>query len=224
VCRVWASQNLGRHVEGYHVQGTDGTSVGQLYYALSERALVPYRVEPGVAVMYCEWVQRRHQKRGLGRRLFNTFEADMRDRGCKGILVEGTDREKQMHYGHYLARGFQVVYEQARRKLLYRPLHQREIEVRPLEARIQPRTGLPVDVLILTGYLCPFETSAQLLLKQVAQEFGDRVVVRQEPLSPETLQQYGVADGIFINGRRKLTGGVTEEAVRAAILEELESS
>jgi hypothetical protein len=30
-----------------------------------------------------------------------------------------------------------------------------------------------------------------------------------------------VADGVFINGRRKLTGGVTEEAVRQAIIEEL---
>jgi hypothetical protein len=35
------------------------------------------------------------------------------------------------------------------------------------------------------------------------------------------LERYGVADGIFINGRRKLTGATTEEAIRAAILEEL---
>jgi hypothetical protein len=31
-----------------------------------------------------------------------------------------------------------------------------------------------------------------------------------------------VADGIFINGRPGLSGGVTEEAIRQAILEELE--
>jgi hypothetical protein len=56
----------------------------------------------------------------------------------------------------------------------------------------------------------------------VAREFGDRVVVRQEPLTPETLERYGVAEGIFINGRQKLVGAVSEEAVRLAIVEEFE--
>jgi hypothetical protein len=78
-----------------------------------------------------------------------------------------------------------------------------------------------VEILILNGYLCPFETSSQVLLLEVAQEFGDRVVVRQEPLTAETLRRYGVVDGIFINGRQKLTGGATEQAIRQAILEEL---
>ena len=221
VCRVWASQNLGRHIEAYHIQDQGGTSVGQLYYAPSERALVPYQVEPGVAVMYCEWVQRRYQKQGLGRLLFSAFEADMRDQGCKGVLVEGTDREEQMYYGHYLARGFEIVHESGHRKLLYLPLNQPQIEARPLESRIRPRRGTPVEILVLSGYLCPFETSTQVLLLEVAREFGDRVIIQQEPLTPETLERYGVADGVFINGRRKLTGGVTEEAVRQAIIEEL---
>jgi GNAT superfamily N-acetyltransferase len=221
ICRVWASQNLGQYVDGYHVQDADGTAVGQLYYAPSERALVPYKVEPGVAVMYCEWVQRRYQKQGLGRQLFGTFETDMRKQGYKGILVEGTAREEQMHYQHYVARGFEIVHEEGERKLLYRPLNQPQITVCPLESRIQPRSGVPVEILVLSGYLCPFEMSAQVLVLEVAREFGERVVVRQEPLTPETLERYGVADGIFINGRRKLTGATTEEAIRAAILEEL---
>jgi GNAT superfamily N-acetyltransferase len=221
ICRVWASQNLGRHIEAYHIQDQNGTSVGQLYYAPSEQALVPYQVEPGVAVMYCEWVQRRYQKRGLGRLLFRAFEADMRDQGYKGILVEGTDREEQMYYGHYLTRGFEIVHESGHRKLLYLPLNQSQIEARPLESRIRPRRGTPVEILVLSGYLCPFETSTQVLLLEVAREFGDRVIIQQEPLTLETLERYGVADGVFINGRRKLMGGVTEEAVRQAIIEEL---
>lgn len=221
VCRVWASQNLGRYVEGYHLQDSEGASVGQLYYALSERALVPYQVEPGVAVMYCEWIQRRHQKRGLGRLLFSTFEADMREQGYKGILVEATDREQQMHFRHYVARGFEIVHEAGHRKLLYLPLNQPRIKARPLEPRIQPRRGVPVEILVLSGYLCPFETSTQVILLEVAREFGDRVIVRQEPLTPETLQRYGVADGIFFNGREKLRGAATEEAIRQAIIEEL---
>jgi ribosomal protein S18 acetylase RimI-like enzyme len=222
ICRAWAGLNLGRYVEGYHVQDPVGTVVGQLYFATSERALVPYEIEDSVAVMYCVWVQRRHQRQGLGRKLFTAFEADMYAQGYKGILVEGTDREELMHYQHFLPRGFQVVHEYGHRKLLYLPLKQSRIELRPLESRIRPRRGLPVEILILSGYLCPFEASTQILLTEVAREFGERVVIRQEPLSPETLERYGVADGIFINGRQKLSGAVSEEAIRQAIVEEFE--
>jgi len=220
VCRTWVSQNLGRYVEGYHIQDASGAAVGQLYYAASERALIPYVIEPGVAVLYCEWVQRRRQGQGLGRQLFAAFEADARTQGRKGILVEATEREDQMHYRHYLARGFQVIHEQADRRLLYLPLSQPQVSVRPLEPQIRPRRGAPVEILILAGYLCPFETAGQLLLLDVAAEFGERVLIRQEALTPETLQRYGVAYGVFINGRPKLSGAATEEAIRQAIREE----
>jgi len=220
MCRAWVSQNLGRYLEGYHLQVASGKIVGQLYYAPSERALIPYEVEPGVAVMYCEWIQRSYQKQGLGHQLFAAFETDMRKQGCKGILVEATDQEEQMHYRHYLVRGFEIIYEAGHQKLLYFPLDQSQVSVRPLESHIQPRRGVPVEILILTGYLCPFETSTQLLMLDVVGEFGNQVIVRQDPLNPETLQRYGVAGGIFINGRQKLAGATTEEAVRQAILEE----
>lgn len=223
VCRVWASQNLGRHLEGYHALDTAGNVVGQLYYAASEQALVPYEIEPGVAVMYCEWVQRGYQKRGLARRLFSAFEGVLQEQNCKGILLECTDQEAQMHYRHYLVRGFEIIHDAGHRKLLYRPLSQSKIRARPLDVRIQPRSGEPVEILILSGYLCPFETSAQLMIKEIAREFGNRVIVREESLSPETLQRYGVADGIFINGQQKLSGGISEEMIRQAILEELSS-
>jgi hypothetical protein len=77
-----------------------------------------------------------------------------------------------------------------------------------------------VEILILAGYLCPFETAGQMLLLDVAREFGERVVIRQEALTPETLQRYGVSYGVFINGRPKLSGATSEEAIRQAILEE----
>ena len=221
VCRTWVSDNLGRYVEGFHLQDERGVAVGQLYYAPAERALIPYDIEPGAAVLYCEWVQRRRQKQGLGRKLFAAFEADARAQGSKGILVEATDREDQMHYRHYLVRGFHIIHDGGSRKLLYLPLSQPQVSVRPLTPTIRPRRGAPVEVLVLAGYLCPFETAAQMAVLDVAREFGARVNLREEALSPETLRRYGVAYGIFINGRPKLSGATTEEAIRQAIAEEL---
>lgn len=221
VCRAWIAENLGRGVEGYHLELPGGTIIGHLYYAPSEQALVPYAIEPGVAVLYCEWVQRDHQRQGLGRRLFDRFVADMHAQGRKGILVEATDLEGRMHSRHYLARGFEVVHESGHQKLLYRALHQDRVAVRPLDLSVQPRSGRPLEILIRNGCPCPFEMSTHLLVREVAREFGDQVVVRQEWLTPAAAPNRTAALGIFINGRRKLAGAATEDAVRQAIREEL---
>jgi hypothetical protein len=171
--------------------------------------------------MYCEWVQRRYQGQGIGRKLFDAFVSEARAQNFKGIVIEATDLEGQMNYRHYSSRGFSVVQEQEHRKLMYLALNQPSITARPLQPSLTPRRSVPVEVLILSGYLCPLDVSTQMLMLDVAREFGDRVVLRQELLTPETLRRYGVAHGIFINGRQKLTGATTEEAIRQAIVEEM---
>jgi hypothetical protein len=220
-CRDWVAENLGKHVEGYHVQLGEGDVIGHLYYALSEQALFSYQVEPGVAVLYCEWVQQRYQKRGFGTHLFETFLRDLKRGYTKGVLVEATDIQGQMYYGHYSSRGFEIVHESGHHKLLFLPLAAKEVTFRRRVPRIQPRRGLPVEIYLFRGFLCPYEVSTQLLVREVAQEFGNQVNIQEIWLTPETLDRYGVPSGVLINGHQKLAGGETERAVRQAIMEEL---
>src|SRR3990172_9588905 len=131
-CRDWIARNLGRYVEGYHLALADGGVIGHLYYALSENALFGYDIEPGIGVLYCEWVQRRYQGQGLGAQLYTVFLNEMRQAGVKGLMVEATDLVGQMHYQSYLKRGFQVIGEAGHRKLLYLPLSQAQVNARRL--------------------------------------------------------------------------------------------
>lgn len=220
-CRDWITDNLGRHVEGYHLELQNGEVVGHLYYALSEQALFPYEVESGFAVLYCDWIQTRYQGKGFGRRLFDSFLSDMRGGGIKGVLVEGTDIEGQMHFEQYQKRGFKQVYTRGHSVLLYLPISEDEVEIMPVKGHIHHRKGVPVVIQILNGYMCPYDVSTQIILRQVAGEYGDQVIVKDTWLTAETLQEFGVAKGIFINGRQKLSGAETEEAIRQAILEEI---
>jgi GNAT superfamily N-acetyltransferase len=219
-CRDWVAENLGRYVEGYHLQLGDGEVIGHLYYAPSERALFPYQVETGVGILYCDWVQKRYQGMGLGRQLHEAFLDDMDKLGMKGVLVEATDLEGQMNFRHYQRRGFEIIQRDGNRILLYHPLSQKKAKVQRLPSSIPSRRGKPVEILILNGYMCPYEVSTQLLLRSIVREFGDQVILRDVWLTPETLHQYGVAKGVFINGQQKLSGGETEGAIRQAIVEE----
>jgi hypothetical protein len=221
LCREWLADNLCKGVEGYHLQAPGGEVVGHLYYAHSDRALIPYRVEPGVSVIYCEWVQRKWQSKGFGRQLYKVFEEEMVREGMKGILVEATEIEGKMHYGHFEARGYEQVSARGPRRLMYHPLAAKQVEVEPLPMRSLESDSDRVEVVIVNGFACPYEAATVLMLKEVASEFGDRVVVREVWVTPEKVRQYGVSQGIFINGKQKLGGAETEEAVRKALREEL---
>ncbi len=220
-CRDWVAENLGKHVDGYHLQLDDGAVIGHLYFATSEQALFSYQVETGVAVLYCEWVQHRYQKRGFGTQLFETFLSDLKRDNTKGVLVEATDIQGQMHCEHYISRGFEIIHETGHHKLLFLPLSAKKIAFRRRKSLIQPRKGLPVEIHMFRGFLCPYEISTQILVREVAQEFGNQVKIQEIWLTPETIDKYGVPSGVLINGQQKLAGGETERAVRQAIMEEL---
>jgi len=220
-CRDWVAENLGKHVDGYHLQLEGGDVIGHLYFSLSEQALFSYEVEPGVAVLYCEWIQQRYQKQGLGTRVFEAFLTHLKNENVKGVLVEATDIEGQMHFSHYLTRGFEIIHEVGRHKLLFLPIAKKQVVFHRRCARIQPRSGIPVEILLFRGFLCPYEVSTQIIVREVAREFGDRVSLQEIWLTAEKLDKYGVASGVLINGQQKLAGGETERAVRQAILEEL---
>jgi len=221
--REWFRENLGKHVEGFHLE-EDGEVIGHIYWAPSEQALVPYRTEPGAAWLYCEWVQRPHQGKGHMRQLFSAFVEHLKKEGYKGVLVGATDYEGYMHHSHFEKRGFRVIREGDGGKLMYLPLAQEAVEVEPLAADIPVEGRAPVVVLIVGSRFCPVGAATVLYLRKAAAEFGNRVVIKEIPAGPEALSHYGVADGIFINGKPAFFAPATEEQVRAAILKALERS
>ncbi len=212
------AENLGRQIEGIHVEDDTGQVVGHIYWASSDRAVVPYHIEDGVAVVRCESVQVQHQGRGYMRLLFEAFADTLRDEGYKGIVVAGTDIDEYMHHRHFERRGFRPL---GIGGLLYLPLGQEAICVEPLTRRVGYEGTAPVEVLIIGSLFCPVGASAVLTIRRVAKELGDLVQLREVPAGREALSRYGVADGIFINGRAKFFGPVNEEQVRVSICEEL---
>jgi hypothetical protein len=223
-CRDWLAAQEGSAVHGLHLVDPAGEVVGHVYYTPAEEALIPYHVEPGVAVVHCEWVQRRHQGQGYSRLLCGALTEHLEAEGWKGFLVAATDDEACMHYRHFACRGLRPLEQPGPMRLMYRPLGQETIDVEAIELQIKPRHGRPVDVLVFRGGFCPYEVSTALAALEVAHEFGAGVRVREVPLTAETVRAFGTAGGVWINGRRFLVGGIPEEAVRRAIGQALEGA
>lgn len=222
VCRRWLAEKVGTVVHGLHLRGAGGAVIGHLYYAFSKDALAAYEIEDGVAVVHCEWIQRRHQGQGYSHLLSEALIRRLEAEGCKGILVLATDDEQHMHYRHYARRGFRMLRQDGTVRLMFYPLGQERIAVEPLRLRIAAGRRYPVEVLVFTGGLCPYEASTSLMAAEVAREFGQRVALKEVEASREALYEYGTAQGVWINGRRLPGGGLPEVAIRLAIREALE--
>jgi hypothetical protein len=221
LARAWFAKNLGERIEGFHLEDDLGEVIGHIYWAPSERALVPYRLEGGAAYIHCEWVQRQHVGKGYMHRLFGAFVGFLCEQNYKGILVDGTEIEGYMHLRHFARRGFRTLRESNGGRLMYLPLRQEVVKAEPITPRIAKEGTAPVEVLIIGSHACPVGTSTVLSLRKVAGELSGQVVMKEVPAGAEALACYGVADGIFINTRPKFFGPVTEEQVRRAIQAEI---
>ncbi len=221
LCREWLKENLGKHIEGFHLEDDEGKVIGHIYWSPSTQALTPYDIEEGVAFVYCDWVQKQYRGLGGAHLLYQGFIDYLRKNAYKGMLVNGTDYEGYMYYQHFLKRGFKVIGERNGEKQMYFLLRQETIVVKPFTPNLPGIRGDGVEVLIICSRSCPVGASAVLALHKVAQEHGAKVAIREVPGSKKAIEEYGVAGGIFINGKVKFFGPVTESQVRKAIEEEL---
>jgi len=214
----WLRNNLGKHVEGYHLLRGENV-IGHIYYAPSDKTLVTFKTEPGVAIIYCVWLERKYRCKGYGRQLFDAFKNEMRKQGYKGILVDTTSFPEFMHHSHFEKQSFKVIKEHGAFKFMYFPLTKEKVEVTLMKLKYKP-TDKKVEVTMFKNFFCPVGVAMYHKIKEVAKTFGDKVKIVEMEATKETLEKYGTHD-VLINGKVKLMGPASEEEIRKAIQEEI---
>jgi N-acetylglutamate synthase-like GNAT family acetyltransferase len=217
--REWLRKNLGKHVEGYHLLD-DSKVVGHIYYAASEKALIPYELEPGVACIYCTEMLRDYSHKGYGRMMFDYTKKDLKKQGFKGIMVPATDFKEFMHDVLFQKQGFKVIKEHAPFKIMYFPLKKESINVKPISLDYKPSKD-KVEVTLFNNFFCPVGAHMYHSVKKVAQGLGDKVKIVEIEATLETVRKYGTTDPL-INGKIKMFGPASEAEVKKAIQEELD--
>jgi len=217
--RAWFKTNFGKHVEGYHLLDNRKV-VGHIYYGRSEKALVPFEMEPRVACIYCTEILRDYMRKGYGKMMFDYVKDDLKSQGFKGIIVDATNFKEYMYYEHFLKQGFRVIKEHYPFKLMYFPLSKESIRVKVLDLNYTPSRD-KIEVTLFNNFFCPVGAYMYHLIKKVAQSFGDKVKIVEIEATPETVRRYGTTDPL-INGKIKLLGPASEENVKKAIQEEID--
>lgn len=216
--REWFGANLGKHVEGYHLLDGDRV-VGHIYYAPSEKALVPYEIELGVACIYCTEILREYMHKGHGRMMFDYMKNDLKKQGFKGLMVAATNFKEWMHYVLFLKQGFHTIEEHPPYKAMYFPLAKERITIKAIGLNYLPSRD-KVEVTLFKNFFCPVGAYMHQLIKRVAQSFGDKVRLVEIEATLKTVRRYGTSDPL-INGKTKFFGPASEEDVKKAMQEEI---
>ncbi|MDH5634284.1 MAG: hypothetical protein OEY30_00505, partial [Candidatus Bathyarchaeota archaeon] len=216
--KEWFKTHLGEQVEGYHL--LDGDSVvGQIYFAKSEKALLPYEIEPQVACIYCTNLLTDYLHKGYGRLMFDHMKKDLKNRSVKGIMVPATEFKEWMHYELFLKQGFKQIKEHPPYRVMYFPLTQEHIEVKQLPLNYKPSKD-KVEVTIFRNNFCPVSPFMYNRIKKVAQSFGDRVNLVEIDGTLENMKRYGTLEPL-VNGKNKLYGPAAEEDIMNMIEDEI---
>jgi len=216
--RKWFKANLGKHVEGYHL--LDGNRVvGHVYYATSEKVVLPIEAEPKVAFIYCTEMLRDYMRKGHGKIMFDFVKADLKKQGFEGILVDASDIKEYMYYEHFLKQGFKIIKEHPPFKLMYYPLAKDSVKVKLLKLNYKPSRD-KVEVTLFKNFVCPVGAHMYHLMKKAAKSFSDKVKVVEIEATLETVRKYGATDPL-INGKVKILGPASEDDVKKAIQEEI---
>ncbi|UCE96275.1 MAG: GNAT family N-acetyltransferase [Candidatus Bathyarchaeota archaeon] len=218
--RKWLRNNLSKHVEGYHI--FDGEKVvGHIYYASSEKALIPYEMEPKVACIYCTEMLKDYMHKGHGKLMFDYMKKDLKNQGYKGIMIPATSLKEWMHYELFLKQGFRVIMEHPPfYKVMYYPLEAENISIKVIDLNYAPSKE-KVEVTLFGNFFCPVGAHMHHLIKRVAQSFGDQVKIVEMESTLVNVRRYGTSEPL-INGKIKLPGPASEDDVRKAIDEEIE--
>lgn len=183
-----------------------GNVGGMIQYLPIEASFIEGR---DLYFILCIWVHGHQEGRGnfqghgMGEALLAAAEEDARARGAKGMAAWGLALPFWMKASWFKRHGYQKADRDFISVLLWKPFTDDAVAPRWIRQK-KPVPTVPgrVTVTAFRNGWCPAQNITFERAKRAAAEFGDRVVFQEIDTSEaETFAEWGIADGVFIDGR-----------------------
>lgn len=164
--------------------------------------------------IYCIWVhgykegRGNFQKRGMGKALLQAAEADVREMGANGMAAWGIFLPFWMRASWFRKQGYSKVDRQGLSVLLWKPFTDDASPPRWIQKKKIPEKipGKVAVTAFISGW-CPAQNLKYERAKRASSEFDDNVVFMQiDTMDRNVLKEWGIADGLFIDGKEVRTG------------------
>jgi GNAT superfamily N-acetyltransferase len=189
----------------------DGQIAGMVQYLPVEHSNIEGH---GLYFIPCCWVHGHKQGRGdrrgrgIGKALLAAAEADARALGANGIAAWGISLPFWMRASWYRKHGYRRADKDGMALLMWKPFAPDATPPRWIKERKRPSSvaGKVVVTSFVNGW-CQAQNLTYERAKRAAATFGDDVVFQEFDTSDRaTLLEWGISDGLFIDGRPVRTG------------------
>lgn len=164
--------------------------------------------------IYCIWVHGykqgvgNYQKRGIGTMLLEAAEADCRELGAGGIVAWGIILPFFMRSKWFKKHGYGSVDRDGMLELVWKPFT--DTAKSPQLIKIKKKPSAHAGVVTVTCFRngwCPAQNMSCERMKRAAAEYPDGVnYVEIDTDIKKNLDEWGVADGIFVDDKQIRTG------------------
>jgi GNAT superfamily N-acetyltransferase len=189
-----------------------GTPGGMIQYLPIEGSTVD---GSGLYFIPCIWVHGHEQGRGnfqgrrMGSALLAAAEEDARALGAKGMAAWGLWLPFWMRASWFKKHGYRSVDRDGIASLVWKPFREDARPPRFFRRTEKPLEQTPgrVNVTCFVNGWCGAGNMTAQRARRVAGEFGEVVAFREVDTSEhETVSEWGLADALFVDGKRVMTG------------------
>lgn len=188
-----------------------GTVGGMIQYLPAEHSFIE---GGGLYFINCIWVhgydkgRGNLQGKGMGRALVDAAERDAKDRGAKGMAAWGVMFPFWMKASWFKKQGYSNADRTGTAVLLWKAFANDAAPPKWIKKKKVPQS-IPgaVTVTSFTNGWCTGQNMTYERAKRAAEELGEKVIFEAVDTSErEALTEWGIADGLFIDGKEVNTG------------------
>ena len=162
----------------------------------------------------CVWVhgykegRGNFQKQGIGKALLRAAEEDSRGMGKKGIAAWGLALPFWMRASWFKKQGYRSVDRNGIAMLVWKPFAEDAVAPKWIRRKKKPgKIAGKVTVSAFVNGWCPAQNLVYERARRAVAEFGEKVVFqRYDTLAREVFEEWGIGDGLFIDGKEVRTG------------------
>ena len=189
-----------------------GEAIGMIQYIPSEKSFIK---ADGLYTILCIWVHGykkkgvgNRQNKGVGKALLKAAEEDAYDRGAKGMAAWGLVIPVWMKASWFKKNGYEKTDRISLQSLVWKSFHEDAIAPKLVRPVKKPEEGNgTVNVCCFNHGWCPAQNISFERTKRAAEELDDKVHFKfYDTSNQETLDEWGISDSIFIDGKEISTG------------------
>jgi len=207
----WYSRMKDRGLRVKLARDESGTVGGMIQYLPIEEYGLDGR---DLHFVLCVWVhgyeegRGNFQKRGMGKALLRAAEEDSRALGKKGMAAWGVALPFWMRASWFKKHGYKAADRDGIMVLLWKPFTEDAVAPKWIRRKKKPgKTPGRVTVSAFINGWCPAQNLVYERARRASGQFGDNVLFQSyDTLVPEVFEEWGISDGLFIDGKEVRTG------------------